>query len=238
MSTVPTPWQDLFWVVLGLVAQALFALRFISQWIESERRKQSVVPVSFWYYSLAGSLVYTVYAVFRDPVLLAGLVPSVIVYVRNIMLIRNDRSRAMLVFGLVSSLTALLSGVVTYQYWIPALLQYGSGFWQGGTDLVWGVFGLTGQAVFAMRFVWQWIVSERHKRSVVPPAFWYFCLIGGVLISVYAWFRDPVILPGQLAGNVIYIRNLWLIRQAARARQPFEPDPVPVTDSRGDRLAA
>lgn len=80
-------------------------------------------------------------------------------------------------------------------------------------DPVWLAVGFGGQALFAARFLVQWIQSERSKRSVVPVAFWYFSIAGGVALLVYALHRvDPVFILGQGLGLFIYLRNLWLIR--------------------------
>lgn len=76
----------------------------------------------------------------------------------------------------------------------------------------WFWFGMGAQAVFFGRFVVQWIVSERRKRSTVPVVFWYLSLIGGLSLFVYATHeRDLVIMAGQLLACVIYVRNLMLI---------------------------
>lgn len=81
----------------------------------------------------------------------------------------------------------------------------------------WVVFGLTGQLLFTGRFLVQWIASERAKRSVVPIAFWYLSIGGGVILLAYAIYRqDPVFILGQSMGLFIYIRNLWLIRVERR----------------------
>ena len=69
----------------------------------------------------------------------------------------------------------------------------------------WVVVGLSGQALFSMRFLVQWIMSERAKRSVMPIAFWYFSLAGGVVLLSYAIYRrDPVFMLGQGTGLIIY----------------------------------
>lgn len=82
----------------------------------------------------------------------------------------------------------------------------------------WVLLGFLAQACFTMRFVVQWIASERAKRSVVPVAFWFFSLFGGGLLFIYAIQRqDPVFIAGQGMGLVIYIRNLWLIANERRA---------------------
>lgn len=80
----------------------------------------------------------------------------------------------------------------------------------------WVIFGLGAQALFMMRFVVQWVVSERRKRSVIPVSFWWLSLAGGVSLAAYALHRrDPVFLLGQTLGCVIYTRNLLLIRRRA-----------------------
>ncbi|MDD3446589.1 MAG: lipid-A-disaccharide synthase N-terminal domain-containing protein [Zavarzinia sp.] len=77
---------------------------------------------------------------------------------------------------------------------------------------LWIIIGFAGQALFTMRFVVQWIASERAKRSLVPVAFWFFSVGGGVVLLAYAIHReDPVFIAGQAGGLVIYARNLWLI---------------------------
>ena len=82
----------------------------------------------------------------------------------------------------------------------------------GWGEFWWVAFGLFGQLLFAGRFIIQWIVSEREKRSVVPLAFWYFSIGGAVVLFAYACYRqDPVFILGQSLGIVIYVRNLWLI---------------------------
>lgn len=80
------------------------------------------------------------------------------------------------------------------------------------SELWWVIFGLFAQLMFTGRFLLQWIASERAKDSVVPVAFWYFSLAGGVMLLSYALYRaDPVFILGQGLGVVIYARNLWLI---------------------------
>ncbi|MBF5079193.1 MULTISPECIES: lipid-A-disaccharide synthase N-terminal domain-containing protein [Paracoccus] len=82
---------------------------------------------------------------------------------------------------------------------------------------VWLGIGFLGQALFSARFVIQWLASERMRRSVVPHAFWWFSLAGGVTLLAYAlWRGDPVFVLGQGLGLFVYLRNLMLIRKHRR----------------------
>ena len=76
----------------------------------------------------------------------------------------------------------------------------------------WVLLGLVAQGFFTMRFVVQWIASERARKSVIPVAFWFFSIGGGVLLLIYALYRrDPVFIAGQALGLVVYTRNLYFI---------------------------
>jgi lipid-A-disaccharide synthase-like uncharacterized protein len=76
----------------------------------------------------------------------------------------------------------------------------------------WVVLGFIAQAFFTMRFVVQWIASERARKSVVPVAFWFFSIGGGTLLLAYALYRrDPVFIAGQGLGLVVYVRNVYFI---------------------------
>lgn len=85
----------------------------------------------------------------------------------------------------------------------------------GMVGILWVLFGLAGQVVFAGRMVIQWLISERRKESVVPPIFWWMSLTGSaMLLSYFLWRQDIVGILGQSLGFVIYVRNLVLIRRS------------------------
>ena len=76
----------------------------------------------------------------------------------------------------------------------------------------WLIIGFIGQTLFFMRFLVQWIASERKGESVVPIVFWYFSLSGGIVLLSYAiHIRDPIFIMGQSMGAFIYVRNMVLI---------------------------
>lgn len=88
-----TPTVELVWLAIGFAAQLMFSARFLVQWIASEKARASVMPVTFWYFSLAGGLMLLAYAIYRmDPVFIMGQSFGVIVYSRNLFLLRQTGS--------------------------------------------------------------------------------------------------------------------------------------------------
>lgn len=80
------------------------------------------------------------------------------------------------------------------------------------TEHIWLCIGFIGQGLFFMRFFVQWLASEKQKKSIIPNAFWYFSVAGGLILFLYALYRqDPVFMIGQSAGLLIYLRNIYFI---------------------------
>lgn len=80
------------------------------------------------------------------------------------------------------------------------------------SETFWICIGMIGQAMFSMRFIVQWIVSEKAKKSIIPNLFWYFSVSGGSLLLAYSLYRqDPIFILGQSMGLFVYLRNLYLI---------------------------
>ncbi len=96
------------------------------------------------------------------------------------------------------------------------------------TELVWLLIGFSAQLMFSMRFILQWIASERARRSIVPETFWYFSFIGGLMLFAYAIYRvDPVFIMGQGTGLLIYARNIYFIwSDKKQSRTIAEPSPA------------
>lgn len=87
----------------------------------------------------------------------------------------------------------------------------------------WIMFGFGAQAVFAARFLVQWLASERAGKSIVPIAFWYLSMAGGIMLLAYAvfWKQDAVTALGQSTGMVVYFRNLVLIKKERERENPL-----------------
>lgn len=85
---------DKIWVIIGLLGQAMFTGRFLVQWVQSERKGQSVIPLAFWYFSICGSVILLSYAVWRkDPVFIIGQSTGLFIYMRNLHFIFRDRRK-------------------------------------------------------------------------------------------------------------------------------------------------
>ena len=81
----------------------------------------------------------------------------------------------------------------------------------------WAVLGFLAQALFSARFLVQWIASERARRSIIPMAFWWFSIAGGILLFVSSLHRkDPVFIAGQGGGLLIYARNVMFVLREQR----------------------
>jgi lipid-A-disaccharide synthase-like uncharacterized protein len=93
--------------------------------------------------------------------------------------------------------------------------------------ILWVAVGLIGQVLFTGRMVVQWLASEKNRKSVVPPLFWWMSLVGSVmLLSYFLWRRDVVGVLGQSFGLFIYLRNLHLIYRERRSVS-IAADPAP-----------
>ena len=92
---------------------------------------------------------------------------------------------------------------------------------------MWVAIGLGGQLLFSGRMLVQWLASERSRRMVVPPAFWYMSLGGALALAAYfIWRQDMVGLLGQSTGIVVYVRNIRLMRLDRNQTDPPESGPV------------
>ncbi len=192
---------------IGYTAQGIFASRFLVQWLKSEKFGRVMVPLLFWQLSLVASFLLIAYSIMvKDLPILLGQVMGYYIYVRNLRFKKAWRVLPLwfryLVIGVpvVSAMWLLFGG----EYSLMGIMQHNTNMWL----LFWGT---AGQAVFAFRFVYQWIYSERVKRSVLPLGFWVISIIGALLICTYAWRMElyPIIL-GHLFGFVVYGRNIML----------------------------
>lgn len=217
--------------IIGLTSQLLFSSRIVLQWVQSERARRVLVPTLFWQISLVSSFMMIIYGMLRhDPVILAAQLISYGIYIRNLQLLGdwaklNGWFRAA---AYVFPLAVLAWFVVGNEHFsLQAMLHNRI---PGGVLLL----GAVGNAIFLLRFVYQWIYSERKGESVLPLGFWVVSFVGSILILTYAVLRDPmdqVLIVGNVFGVVVYARNIVLLRrelrqQARRAASAAATGPV------------
>jgi lipid-A-disaccharide synthase-like uncharacterized protein len=213
------------WDGIGWLGQALFTLRVLVQWIASERAGRSVVPGSFWWLSLAGSLALVAYVLHRrDPVFLVGVSINTAIYVRNLQLMYKPAPR---------QAAAKPSPWVPVGLGLGATLGVGFILWRTGTEIVsfeiplpWLALGFLGQAIWSSRFIVQWYASERAGRSVLPASFFLLSTAGALLLFVYAVYRVDWVMMAAFALNPIpYVRNLMLLHRAGQQDGGDEESP-------------
>jgi lipid-A-disaccharide synthase-like uncharacterized protein len=199
---------------IGLVSQLLFSSRIVLQWIQSERAKRVLVPTLFWQISLVSSFLMIVYGILRhDPVILGAQVISYAIYIRNLQLLGEwNKLNGWFRAGAYVFPVAMLAWFVAGNEHFSLRAMLGSRIPAGLLAL-----GAVGQVIFLLRFVYQWIYSERKGESTLPLSFWVISFVGSVLILVYAFLRwDAVLIIGNVFGTVVYARNIVLLRRELR----------------------
>lgn len=194
---------------IGFLAQILFSVRLLVQWISSEKAGRVLSPILFWQLSILASFLLLLYGVLRhDLAILLGQAITYGIYIRNLSYhgfwkkIPNFLQILIIAFPLLS-ICWLINGET---YSIQKIF--------GNKDISFALmlWGLAGQIVFTGRFVLQWFYSEKEKQSILPIDFWIFSIIGSIMVLSYAIIRrDPVLFVGQLFGFVVYFRNtlIW-----------------------------
>lgn len=201
------------WIVFGIgfLAQLLFSSRILLQWIISEKHKKVLAPNLFWEISLFASVLMFLYGYMRDDfAIMLGQVITYYVYIRNIQLEHEWKK--------------LPVWLRIFLYFFPSIiLIYGFNnniidtthlFNKEHISGVLMVLGVISQVLFTLRFVYQWLYSEKRKESVLPMGFWLLSFAGSFLIFIYAIFRkDPVLFIGHLSGMIAYSRNIYILKR-------------------------
>lgn len=198
-----------YWIYgVGFFGQSLFGARLIVQWFYSEKQGKVVSPTLYWQLSLIASFIILLYGILRlDVIIVLGQILSYYIYIRNLQLKNNWQSIPKL-FRIVLSILPLsvLFGLLFSDPQTFRRIFTGSDFFHPLTLL-----GAVGQLTLNLRFVYQWIYSERKKISVLPLGFWILSLMASLMILVYGSYRrDPVLLVSQSLGLVAYTRNILI----------------------------
>jgi lipid-A-disaccharide synthase-like uncharacterized protein len=198
------------WVIytIGFTAQVLFSGRLLLQWILSEKKNRVVTPSLFWKLSLLASFLLFIYGYLRDDfAIMLGQSLTYYIYIRNLQLQGQWQKspKALQWFLLVFPIIIVIYSYNNGQYDIVRLFE--------NKDIpVWLLtLGIIAQLTFTLRFLYQWISSEKTKKSQLPLGFWRLSVVGAALILSYAILReDPVLFVGHFAGLVLYIRNIFI----------------------------
>ena len=219
---------DLMWTAFGVVAGIIFYSRFYVQWIYSEIQKQSVVPPLFWYQSALGSVMLLTFAVYtQSPLGALSQSVNLVPYARNLIHIWREQGRLtarlnIMTHLFVSAVAVAGLAVVAWLWLREYQLTQGVTIEEARQTWIWLAVGVTGQGLFASRFIIQWIATERQRKSVVPTLFWYISIVAAVL-QCLAYFQrgngELVYAVGLVATMLVYARNIWMIH-----RGPHSPE--------------
>jgi lipid-A-disaccharide synthase-like uncharacterized protein len=202
------------WIIysIGFLAQILFSSRLIIQWLTSEKQKKVTTPTLFWSLSLIASFLLFIYGYLRnDFAIMFGQALTYFIYIRNLQL-QNQWQRLPKLIQLFLFFVPIF---IVIFYYNNNVIDVELLFKNEAIPLWLLILGIVSQIIFTLRFVYQWIYSERRKESALPLGFWVLSLVGSILILTYAIFReDPVLFVGHILGTVIYIRNLVLLNKS------------------------
>jgi lipid-A-disaccharide synthase-like uncharacterized protein len=194
--------------LFGLLGNALFTCRVLVQWIASERAGRTVVPVSFWWLSVAATSIYIIYAYLdHEMPFLLGFTVTLVPYVRNLVIAYRPHRppRSSIRIGLTAALLCLTSIII---------------FTKQREFSGWFMVSLAGNAIFGSRFFVQWIQSEARRKNVMTLPFWYLSLAGSVILLTYSLSQGKIVFILAFIFNVIpYARNIILIHRHRRRRQ-------------------
>ncbi|WP_430466497.1 lipid-A-disaccharide synthase N-terminal domain-containing protein [Winogradskyella ouciana] len=201
------------WIIysIGFLAQILFSSRLIIQWITSEKQRKVITPSTFWTLSLIASFLLFIYGYLRlDFAIMLGQSLTYFIYIRNLQLQGQWQKFP----KIVQYLLFIVPVIIVVFYYNNNKIDIELLFKNEAIPTWLLVLGVVAQIIFTLRFVYQWIHSERNKASSLPLGFWVLSLIGAALILSYAIIReDPVLFVGHFFGMIIYARNAYLIRQ-------------------------
>lgn len=200
--------QTLLIFVLGFTAQFLFFARTIVQWFKSEKAGKVLSPVLFWQISLVASILMLIYGILRkDFAIIMGQFITFFIYIRNLQL-QGAWKKIPGYFKIIAFLmpfACIVWMIFSGNYSLHHIIN------NENISRWLLIFGITAQIIFTFRFIFQWIVAEKNKRSTLPLGFWYISIIGASMTVFYAILRlDPVLLLGNLGGLLMYCRNLIL----------------------------
>jgi len=210
--------------LIGLLAQFFFGARTVLQWILSERAKKVLSPSIFWILSIVASYLFFIYGWLReDFAIILGQVIAYYIYIWNLNAkgVWKKVPAVIRYFLILTPPVAIALASGDAAHFINTFLK------NEDVPLWLLIFGSTGQIVFTLRFVYQLIYSVRRNESLLPIGFWIISLAGSMVIIVYAIIRqDPILILGQSAGFIAYIRNIAIYRKQNKDFKQAQEDQI------------
>ena len=204
------------WIIysIGFLAQILFSSRLIIQWMYSEKQRRVITPTIFWTLSLIASFLLFIYGYLRDDfAIMLGQALTYFIYIRNLQL--QDKWEQLPKW--LQWFILLVPSFIVVFYFNNNTIDVEKLFKNEAIPLWLLILGIVSQVVFTLRFVYQWLYSEKQKQSSLPLGFWTLSLVGSILVLTYVVFRkDPVLFVGHILGAVIYVRNLYIMYKYAK----------------------
>lgn len=203
--------NDYFIYSIGLTAQLLFSLRLLIQWLFSEKENKIVAPTFFWLVSLIASILFFMYGYLRnDFAIMLGQFITYYIYIRNLQL-QNQWNRLQKEIQIVFINFPLIVLLITF---LRGEFDFSQLFNQDFIPIWLLALGIVSQLIFTLRFIFQWIISEKNKLSQLPSTFWILSTVGSVIILIYSIFRkDPILFIGHTFGIIIYCRNVMILKK-------------------------
>jgi lipid-A-disaccharide synthase-like uncharacterized protein len=200
------------WEVVGWLGTACFFTRMLLQWLLSERRGQSLVPRGFWVLSLMGALLLGSYSIRTGTwILTIGYGVTAVLYARNLWLHGAKRPRRSIPVPVATLASLTAAGVlIAASVHLPA----------DDMPRAWLILAACGQSVWSTRFVIQWWNAERTGRSELTPLFWWWSLVGNLVLLAYTVaLGNLVFMAGYTLGPFVQVRNLMLSQRGVRTRE-------------------
>lgn len=211
-------WRHFLYYCLGLLPSLFFGLRFLIQWLQSEKRKSSYIDPSFWRFSLAGNLLLAshYFIQLQYPFMMLQVLNGFIAW-RNLNFMQKKKPYS-LNFSLFVLIGIFLLVTVGFSLQSnPLWLQLPAAIEGENVSLLWHVIGIFGASLFAARFWIQWWETERNGKSVLGTPFWILSIVGSLIALIYfIKTKDIISILNYSFGLIPYLRNLWLIKAQDR----------------------
>lgn len=231
MQQIQENWRYFFYYTFGLLPSVFFTLRFLIQWVNSEKKKKSYVNTTFWYLSFLGNTLSSIhYFIQLQYLLMLIQVTNGFISWKNISLLKSRKNKTNFtksIFLLVLLLT--IASMIFFSQFVfisepIKILEIPFGLSKqrmGEISILWHLLGGFGCLLFASRFWIQWLEAEKSGESQLSKNFWSISICGSVIALIYfLHIKDWVSSLNYSFGLIPYVRNLLLSYREKRSLKP------------------